>query len=77
MRFILVTDNGCLASMTARNWAQGLPIEIVDKSEAESIESLYGIVKYPTLLSLGEYGIVSGRVDGFNADKYNELVNDK
>ncbi|MCU7556557.1 hypothetical protein [Macrococcus capreoli] len=76
MRCILVTDNGCLASMTARNWARGRNIEIVDVNEVPSVITLYGVVKFPTLLTIGDYGLVNGRVDGFNEGKYNDVLND-
>lgn len=76
MRYILVVNGTCLASLTATRWAHKTAqrIEVVNALEHESIIDLYGVVKFPTLLSIADYGLILDRVDGYNESRYEALI---
>lgn len=78
MRYILITNSDCLASLTATRWASKVakPIEVVESKGVSSVSELYGVVKFPTLLCIGDYGVIIGRVEGYNQAKYDALVSD-
>lgn len=76
MRYVLVTEDHCLASLTARYWASKKSVEIVNKDEAASIVELYGIRKVPTLLAIGKYGVIEKVLSGFNKKEY-DIIYDK
>lgn len=78
MRYVLITSSDCLASMTATRWASKVakPIEVVESKGVSSVTELYGVTVFPTLLCLGEYGVIIGRIDGYNQAKYDALLND-
>lgn len=64
--------------MTATRWASKVakPIEVVESKGVSSVTELYGVTVFPTLLCLGDYGVIIGRIDGYNERIYNELINE-
>lgn len=73
MRYVLITDDSCLVSLTAKRWADGKAVEIVDINECESVIDLYDVGRLPTLLAIGDYGVIYGRLNGFNKAFYDSM----
>lgn len=75
MKLALVTQPNCLASMSAIHWTKkhAADIEIVDAAEIPDVIEIYGVRTFPTLLHIGEYGVVT-KVEGYNGDKYAQLI---
>ena len=78
-KLILIRQRNCIASTCASYWSEncGEEIDEVYIEDTPAIKELYGDIgvgKYPTLIKIGKYGVVSGIVKGFNERKYNELI---
>lgn len=79
MRYALIRQRNCIASTAASHWAErcGVDVDVVyieDTPEAAVIYGGISVMEYPTLVRIGMFGMVDGRVRGFNERKYNELI---
>lgn len=79
MKYALIRQRNCIASTAASHWAErcGEDVDVVyieDTPEAAVLYGGIGVMEYPTLVRIGIYGIVDGRVRGFNERKYNALI---
>lgn len=74
-KLALITEDDCLPSMSAINWAanQTHEIEVVSLNEVPDVAEIYDVERCPTLLSIGEYGLFT-KITGFNKRLYDELL---
>lgn len=76
MKYVLVTEDNCLNSLMALNWTKrndSVEVEKVDIHETPDIAMIYGVIRIPTLLKIGQHGLID-RVSGYNEVLYNNIL---
>jgi len=72
-KYVLLVDFDCLASLTAIEWAKRQRVTI-DICSADIVREFYGATRLPSLLKVGEYGLIKDYHEGFNEREYDRIL---
>ena len=72
-KYILLVDYDCLPSLTAIEWAKRQR-STIDVCSADIVREFYGTTRLPSLIKVGEYGLIKDYHEGFNEQEYDRIL---